>query len=153
MPELTMTNLLVIGYGNYLRGDDAVGRRLAEAMEAWRIPDIAVRTVHQLVPELVEDLQGAERVLFLDAVASAGEVNLWKIAAASGNQFLNHHCDAGGLLALTCQLYGRCPEGWLLTVPGYHFDLSEGISPGAQANMTKALALVNDFYQGTKEHA
>ncbi len=148
-----MANLLVIGYGNSLRGDDAVGRRLAEAVEAWRAPDIAVLTLHQLVPELVEDLQLTERVLFVDAVASAGDVHLRKIAAVTGNQFLNHHTGPGGLLALATELYGHCPEGWLLTIPGYQFDLSEDITPGAQANVTRALALVREFCQGLKEHA
>ena len=148
-----MANLLVIGYGNSLRGDDGVGRRLAEAVAAWRAPDIAVLSLHQLVPELVEDLQDAERVLFVDAVAGVGDVHLRKFVAFPGNRSLNHHADPGGLLALATELYGHCPEAWLLTIPGSNFDLSEDISPGAQANMTKALALVKDFYKGTKEHA
>jgi len=148
-----MTNLLVIGYGSSLRGDDAMGRRLVEVVEALRVPDIAVRSLHQLVPELVEDLQGATRVLFVDAVANDGEIHLRKITAAPGNQSLNHFCEPGELLALEWKLYGRCPECWLLTIPGYHFDLSEEISPEAQANMTKALARVLEFYHGIMEHA
>lgn len=148
-----MTKLLVIGYGNSLRGDDAVGRHLAEAVEAWQVPNVKVMSLHQLVPELVEDLQGVDRVLFVDAVASTGDVHLRRIAAVPGNQPLNHHCYPGGLLALAAELYRRYPEGWLLTIPGTNFDLSDGISPVAEVKLNTALAMVKEFYQGTLEHA
>jgi hydrogenase maturation protease len=148
-----MMNLLVIGYGNSLRGDDAVGRRLAEAVEGWQAPNIAIRSLHQLVPELVEDLQGSAFVLFVDAVAEGGEVQLRKIVANPGNQPLNHYCDPGNLLAMAHDLYGRCPAGWLLTIPGCHFEMSEEISPMAQENMIRALALVKELYQGTMQYA
>ncbi len=75
---------LIIGIGNTLRGDDGVGWWLAEraegqqpaadgeagrtiagsaAVNGWPL----VRTVQQLTPELVEELQTVRRVLFIDA--------------------------------------------------------------------------------------
>ena|SRR5271165_2502329 len=148
-----MTKLLVIGYGNSLRGDDAVGRRLAEAVEAWQAPNITVISLHQLVPELVENLQRATHVIFVDAVVCEGEVQLRRIAAAPENLPLNHYCGPGRLLALAAKLYRRCPSGWLLTIPGTDFDLSEDISPAAQVNVTTAVALVEEFYKATTEHS
>ena len=46
--------ILVIGYGNPLRGDDAIGHRIAQMMEQ-RLPDdeVQIQTVYQLTPELV----------------------------------------------------------------------------------------------------
>ncbi len=58
--------LLVIGYGSDLRGDDAAGlladRRLA------RLGFHAI-AVHQLTPELAEQVAAARQVIFLDADA------------------------------------------------------------------------------------
>lgn len=63
---------LVIGIGNPLRGDDGVGRWLAERAE--QLPPGTptgdpplVRTVQQLTPELAAELTDARRVLFIDA--------------------------------------------------------------------------------------
>ena len=58
---------LVIGIGNLLRGDDAVGPMLATRVSG--------RCVHQLTPELAAELAPLERVLFIDAwLAPAGAV-------------------------------------------------------------------------------
>lgn len=57
---------LLIGLGNSLRGDDGVGPQLvAWADGQW--PWLRVRAVHQLTPELSDDLAAARRVLFVDA--------------------------------------------------------------------------------------
>lgn len=76
------TPLLVIGYGNALRGDDGAGPcaalRVGARREGGRWGG-ALRTlaVHQLLPELVDDIAGAGRVVFIDAYAAdeANEAN------------------------------------------------------------------------------
>jgi Ni,Fe-hydrogenase maturation factor len=57
---------LVIGIGNPLRGDDGVGRWLAQRAGRWLAP-AQLRTVQQLTPELAADIALASRVLFIDA--------------------------------------------------------------------------------------
>ncbi|MFM7313194.1 MAG: hypothetical protein ACKO0M_08520 [Cyanobium sp.] len=64
---------LVIGIGNRLRGDDGVGFWLAERAEGLQLP-VKVKAVHQLTPELVDDLAGAARVLFIDAWIVGGRL-------------------------------------------------------------------------------
>ena len=77
--------VLIIGYGNPLRGDDGVGWRVAEAVAA-ALPDGAaeVLTVHQLTPELAELMSRADRVIFIDAAAEgeAGEVSCFALKSA-----------------------------------------------------------------------
>ena len=65
-----MSPLLVIGIGNPLRGDDGVGPRLAAEAEALaprprrgREPDLAVRAVQQLTPELAPEVAEARAAL------------------------------------------------------------------------------------------
>src|SRR5262245_1795360 len=60
-------SVVVIGYGNDLRGDDAVGLRAAQAVAAWDMPGVCGLAVHQLTPELAEILAGAALAIFVDA--------------------------------------------------------------------------------------
>jgi hypothetical protein len=62
-------NLLVIGYGNELRGDDGVGPKTAMAVSEWHFPGVKTMVCHQLTPDLAEPIAAAERVVFIDAVA------------------------------------------------------------------------------------
>ena len=120
--------LLIIGYGNPLRGDDGFGYRAAE-----RIPGAIA--VHQLAPELMDPISRADRVIFLDASAEGvpGEIRRRAIVPATGGQAFTHHATPQGLLAGALELYGRAPEATLITVSGFHFGLSESLSPEVAA--------------------
>src|SRR4029079_16715395 len=75
--SMSSVRLLIIGYGNRLRGDDAAGYLAAESLRTLLIaPDIEILAVHQLTPELAEPIAVAGRVIFLDAAASGtpGEI-------------------------------------------------------------------------------
>ncbi|MGB7620863.1 MAG: hydrogenase maturation protease, partial [Terriglobia bacterium] len=61
-----MSKILVIGYGNTLRGDDGAGPRVAE-MIARRFPQVDSLVLHELQPELAEAVSGYEEVIFVDA--------------------------------------------------------------------------------------
>ncbi|MGF1587982.1 MAG: hydrogenase maturation protease [Pleurocapsa sp.] len=62
---------LVIGYGNTLRSDDGAGQSAANQIAAWGLPNVRSLAVHQLTPELAEDIANADTVIFVDAVISA----------------------------------------------------------------------------------
>ena len=50
-----MKKTLVIGYGNTLRSDDGVGVWIAGQLAVLHLPNVDVRTCHQLFPELSSD--------------------------------------------------------------------------------------------------
>ena len=66
-----MPSIVVIGYGNPLRGDDAIGWKAAEALRDVYEDDMAVEVFasHQLNPEMAESVAEAGMVIFIDAVA------------------------------------------------------------------------------------
>ncbi len=64
-----MPNTLIIGYGNEIRGDDAVGPRIAALVNDWKLPAVTALAVHQLPPELAEPIAAAQQVVFVDASA------------------------------------------------------------------------------------
>ena len=60
--------VLVIGYGNSIRGDDAFGPLVAERLEQTLQADrVEVLSRHLLTPELAADVRDASLVIFIDA--------------------------------------------------------------------------------------
>jgi hydrogenase maturation protease len=134
-------SVVVIGYGNDLRGDDAVGPLAATAVAEWGAPGVYALDVHQLTPELAEVLAAAELAIFVDACASPEreEVETRLIAPATLDTALGHTGDPRELLALAKALYGHCPAAWLITVPAQSFALGAALSPTAERGLAAAL--------------
>ncbi|WP_462320608.1 hydrogenase maturation protease [Halochromatium sp.] len=69
--------VLVFGYGNPSRGDDALGPRLIERLQGLQdrgqLPGVELLTDFQLQIEHVLDLVGRERVIFVDAAVGLSE--------------------------------------------------------------------------------
>jgi hydrogenase maturation protease len=143
-PELNLSEpagTLVIGYGNELRGDDAVGPRVANEVAGWKMAGVRTMTCRQLTPELADAIAAVERVIFVDAVgAVAKEVLIHEIGpAAPGPGIVTDVIDPQILLRLAKQVFGRCPKAWWLTVPVENLDLGEKLSPLAQHGLLEAL--------------
>lgn len=144
--------ILVIGYGNPLRGDDAVGQLVARAIAGRQLPGVTALAYHQLVPELAEPVAAARAVVFVDAIAApatpgagAGPVVVARPVAPGAEPALavrGHTADPAGLLALARDLFGRAPAAWVVPVPGTDFALGETLSPGARAAAAAAEQLV-----------
>ena len=64
---------LVIGYGNDLRSDDGAGRVVADRLDALALPDVTVRSVIQLTPELALEIAKFDTVVFVDASVEVAE--------------------------------------------------------------------------------
>jgi hydrogenase maturation protease len=136
--------ILIIGYGNTLRGDDGVGQHLAREAAAQGWPGVRSIAVTQLTPELAAEIARAELVIFVDAVERAGAqgVQAMEILAQTSSQAMTHHTTPQGLLAMAQALYGACPRAVLVSVPGVNFELSEGLSPVALQGAELALKLI-----------
>jgi len=127
-------DVLVIGYGNTLRGDDGIGPAVAEAVAARGLPGVRVRVVQQLTPELAAELAEVRRVVFADAAVGGGAVRAVRLDATGAGGVMTHTADPRGLLALTRAVYGREPEAWLVTAAGADFGFRDGLSPTGRAN-------------------
>ncbi len=132
--------ILVVGYGNELRGDDGVGPHLARAVAGWQRPGVEVRAVHQLTPELAAEMVFAQRVIFIDAaLVHRGQVEVVRLGARPETHALGHLSDPRWLLALALVLYGRHPETWLMTIPAFNLDYGEGFSSQTTQRLDVAL--------------
>jgi hydrogenase maturation protease len=135
--------ILVIGYGNTLRGDDGIGPAVAEQVARLGLSGVRVIVAHQLTPELAADLADARLAVFLDAATGGERVTTARLDwPTTTPDSLTHAADPRGLVALTRAVYNRVPETWLVTAAGADFGFREGLSPTGRANAREALGHV-----------
>lgn len=139
--------ILIIGYGNPLRGDDAAGRLVAEAVADWDHPQMQSLSVHQLTPELAADIAAARRVVFVDAFVCATEsppeVTLTPltldIAAPPASVYSAHAAAPHELLAMAQALFGATPEACFCAIPACCFEPGAPLSSMAAKGVQQAL--------------
>lgn len=136
--------IVIVGYGNTLRGDDGIGPRVAEAVAGWELPGVRALAAHQLTPELAEPLAAADLAIFVDArVDRAGEpTRVRPLEPAGVGAAIGHAGDPRALLALTRAAFGHHPRAWSITVPATDYAIGEGLSPAAERGMEEALRQV-----------
>src|ERR1700743_3032463 len=72
--------ILVIGCGNELRGDDAVGPKTAAMVAEWNLPGIRIMVCQQFSPDLAVPVAASRRVVFIDStVESSNGVSLREV--------------------------------------------------------------------------
>jgi len=124
--------ILIIGYGNPLRGDDAIGQRIAERISRHSTRyEVRVLTAYQLTPELVEPISHAQLVVFIDARVDqvVGEILLETVEPLHGAGAFTHNVSPAALLGAARILYGVTPDGLLISIAGTSFDYSGELSP------------------------
>ncbi len=141
-----MRQILVIGYGNPLRGDDGFGSLAARYLEERRIPALEVAIFHQLNPELAEQFHGRDHLIFLDAVAGdePGTLCATRVEPCDLSSSGMHHFEPGSLLAIARAIYGEAPPATLITATACSFDHGDEISRElreAAARAAEAIAL------------
>jgi hydrogenase maturation protease len=125
--------VLVFGWGNPSRGDDALGPLFVEAVEAMALPGVECLTDFQLQVEHALDLRGRERVLFIDASANAAApFTIERVEPARDASFTSHAVSPQSILQVFREVEGQPPPPcWLLAIRGEAWEL--GTAPSAQA--------------------
>jgi len=131
--------ILIIGWGNPLRGDDGVGWRAAQLLTgagALQGHEVTVRVSHQLMPELAEEISRSEFVVFIDASCdnSAGEVRLEPVKPDHApSAAFSHQLSPPALLGMAERLYGSRPEACFFSVGARSFEYGEELSPEVES--------------------
>jgi hydrogenase maturation protease len=132
---------LVIGIGNPSRGDDALGPRAIERLEALALPGVELLTDFQLQVEHALDLAGREEVVFIDAtVAGEAPFSLEPVEPAADRSSTTHALSPGALLDVYRRVVDApLPDARVLAIRGYSFELGDPPSSGAGRNLDLAL--------------
>jgi hydrogenase maturation protease len=158
-------SLLVIGCGNTFRGDDGAGYVIAEAVEQWGLENVRALPVHQLAPELAEELAAANEAVFVDAMVStqtpggsdlASDLAITEIGGINSSlpstSPIGHSMKPDEILAFTRLVYGRAPRTWVLGVPAYSFDAPDVMSGATRQSMDSAISWIrNRILEQAKE--
>ena len=140
-----MPRVLVIAIGNPLRSDDGLAWRAADELaKELSTSELEIIRVHQLTPELAEDVRHAKRVIFVDAAASGepGTVKCERMHPSAGESGSSHHLTPGTLLQLSATLYAAKPTTFLVSVAGQNFEHGELLSPQVELKVPELVAAV-----------
>jgi hydrogenase maturation protease len=140
--------ILILGYGNSLRSDDGAGRRVAEKIAQQQWEGVLSLSLHQLTPELAEELSQARAAIFVDAIASdTAKVSVKTLKPEEIGGDFSHFTDPSSLLALAQALYGKAPPAWWVLVPGINFAMGEILSAVAEVGVAEAVAVVEQLIE------
>jgi hydrogenase maturation protease len=135
--------LLVLGWGNRSRGDDALGPLCVERLQALSADDTTVEYLddYQLMIEHALDLAGRSRVLLVDASRSAvAPFETTAIHAGRDASLGSHAMSPQALLHVYRELYDAAPPPCtLLAVRGEQFALGTPPSLAALAHLDAAV--------------
>lgn len=139
--------VLVLGWGNPSRGDDALGPMLVDALAeriARTLPagSVDCLTDYQLQVEHALDLAGRERVLFVDAAVDLDDAfAVSSVAPQRTRHFSSHALSPEALLQVYVDLHGCPPPACtLLALRGRRWALGEAPDSAAHDAVAQALA-------------
>jgi hydrogenase maturation protease len=146
---MSQAPILIFGYGNPSRGDDALGPAFLQRLETH--PDLVqapsafeTLTDFQLQIEHALDLEGRSLVLFVDASVSApAPFNLTRLSPAQDDSYTTHAMSPASVLAVFEKISDNSlPPVYLLSIRGYEFELGAAICEMAKQNLDQAVELI-----------
>ncbi len=137
---MTVAPILVFGWGNPSRGDDALGPLFVERIEALALPGVECLTDFQLQVEHALDLENRQRILFVDAsFEAAAPFAVSSLEPARDASFSTHAMTPAAVMQVYEELHDEAPPPCtLLAIRGERFELGEDLSPAATAHLDAA---------------
>ncbi|MCG7757457.1 MAG: hydrogenase maturation protease [Nitrosomonas sp.] len=142
-----MSKLLLFGYGNPGRGDDALGPLLVEHIAQLQLADAACLVDMQLLIEHAADLTGFDRIIFVDADMSCQEpFEFSAVTAEKDASYTSHALTPAALLYVYQQIHSHtAPPAFLLRIRGYRFELGDYLSIQANENLAAAILKIQQW--------
>ena len=138
---------LIFTWGNPSRGDDALGPALYELLQQEDLNGVDLLTDFQLQIEHSIDLEGRERVLFVDASTSASApFEIIRLQPEQDASYTTHAMSPQALLSVYQQVNGCAPPpAWLLSIRGYEFGLGLPLSSAANKHLLAAFKHIKEL--------
>lgn len=143
-----MKKLLILGYGNPGRGDDAIGPLFVKHISRWKLKNMSCLSDMQLQIEHVTDLHAHDEAIVVDAdMACTEPFEFLPIAGFKDESCTSHALTPAGLLYVFQQAYHRDPPtAFLLRIRGYNFELGDVLSKKAASNLNAAVQFITQRY-------
>jgi len=140
----------IIAFGNSQRSDDGIGPFVADALQQYvgEMPGVGVCKLPQLDLALLEEVQGADQLIFVDACLDElkdgvrwspvePELNGWALGS--------HHLDPNVFMGLLELLYDCKPVAWVVSVQGRSFEFGEALSSETRISAERAAVQIVDW--------
>ncbi|HBH24683.1 MAG TPA: hypothetical protein DDY13_14840 [Cytophagales bacterium] len=138
--------ILVYGFGNPARQDDALGIEFVHRMQQMlerefdTLSNIEFDIGYQLNIEDALKISRYDEVYFVDASYDEKEnFNIVKLYPKPLQHYSMHSVEPAFILDICRELYGVLPETYMVKVRGYEWQMKEGLSPAAEQNLSLAL--------------
>ncbi|MBS0299497.1 MAG: hydrogenase maturation protease [Proteobacteria bacterium] len=143
-----MNKLLLFGYGNPGRGDDALGPLLIERVNQLGLAGITCLVDMQLLIEHATDLSGFDQIIFADADMSCREPFEYSaVRAEKDDSYTSHALTPAALLHVYQHIrQGAEPPAFLLRIRGYRFELGDTLSTQANHNLIAAIRKIRQWH-------
>ena len=138
-----MTQVVVLGWGNVTRSDDALGPLLLERVRREQFPHVTIIEDFQLQIEHAFDLKGQDLALFVDAGFKMQEpFAFFQTAPRRSMEISSHKLAPEALLDIYERVLGETPPpAFILSVAGEDFSIGDTLSAAAR----QRLELASDF--------
>lgn len=142
--------VLVYGYGNPGRQDDALGIFIADSIQKWiderDISSIEVDQNYQLNIEDASKIKDFDLVIFADAsIKIMDSFKLEEVIPDLKTEFSMHSVSPSFVLGLCQEISEICPKVYQLHIKGYTFEFMQEMSNKAKENLNKADRYLKKF--------
>jgi hydrogenase maturation protease len=138
--------VLVIGVGSLLRTDDAVGREVADRLEAMALDGVEVLSLHQLTPEIAPVAADRDLVVIVDAAVDVTDLTVTELEIDTSGTLMTHHLGPAGLLSFGAKLGWQPRRAVSVSVPVHDLDVGTEVSAAGavlvDAAVTEVLGLI-----------
>ena len=127
--------VLLFGYGNLSRGDDALGPLLLEYVESHcGLDTIEILSDFQLQIEHALDLENRRLVMFVDAsVACVDAFDFTALEPVRDKSYTTHAMSPAAVLDVYQSIKNQMPPPcFLLSIKAEEFELGDGLSVNAE---------------------
>jgi hydrogenase maturation protease len=145
-------NVIVLGYGNPFRMDDGVGPIGARAIAEWFEKsghEVTTWIGHQLLPEVVLELEGRDLAVFVDATIEEHPDGfaIYEVLPSVATDGLNlHTCTPGWVKHIAMQMSIAMPKMIMVTISGANFDFGDSLSELCLERLNKALESFKKYF-------
>lgn len=142
--------LLVLGWGNRSRGDDALGPLCVDMLRQrmpheWR-QQVEWLEDHQLQIEHALDLLGRQGVLLIDASREGcAPYQVTRPTPQRDHSFSTHALTPAALAQVCVDQFGVTPAITLLAIRGQSFELGDGLSVQAESHLLSAVSWAQEW--------
>jgi hydrogenase maturation protease len=145
------SRILVFGYGNPGRQDDALGIDLTCEIERWSkkkgLKNISFEQNYQLNIEDAEKISNFDRVIFVDAsINDIGPFSFEEVKPDLKTEFTMHAVSPSFVLGLCQQIFNKHPETFQLQIKGFSWEFMEQSSANARKNLKEAVEFLKVYF-------